>query len=77
MERFTLYIFSFFLPTYAFPMSKIVTFCRKMLSTALLSRMSQKTEQTRYEKIILGQIRCEKASQVVRAWTPDYGHMTK
>ena len=66
MERFTLHIFSFFLPTYAFPMSKIVKFCRKMLSTALLSQMSQKTEQhTRYEKIILGQIRCEKAPQYV------------
>ena len=31
----------------------------------------------RYEKIILGRFRYEKASQVVRAWTPYYGHMTK
>ena len=45
-ERFTLKISSFsvyFLPLYPFPISKIVTFCRKMLNTALLSRMSQKT----------------------------------
>ena len=43
-----------FLPLYQFPISKIVSFCRKMLNTALLSRMSQKTEHTCYEKIILG-----------------------
>ena len=45
-ERFTLYISSFslyFLLLYPFPISKIVSFCRKMLNTALLSRMSQKT----------------------------------
>ena len=47
--------------------SKIVSFCRKMLDTALLSRMSKKTYHTRYEKIILGRIRCEKAPQVVKA----------
>ena len=44
-ERFTLYISSFsllFLPLYPFPISKIVSFCRKMLNTALLSRISQK-----------------------------------
>ena len=29
--------------------------------------MSQKTYHTRYEEIILGRIRCEKAPQVVRA----------
>ena len=69
-ERFTLYISSFslyFLPLYPFPISKIVTFCRKMLNTALLSRMSQKTYHTCYEKIILGRIRREKALQVVPA----------
>ena len=38
-----------------------------MLNTALLSRMSQKSQHTRYEEIILGRIRCEKALQVVRA----------
>ena len=38
-----------------------------MLDKALLSRMSQKTYHTRYEKIILDRIRCEKAPQVVRA----------
>ena len=46
MERFTLYISLFslyFLPLYPFPISKIATFCRKMLNMALLSRMSQKT----------------------------------
>ena len=43
-------------------------FCHKMLNTALLSRMSQKTEHMRYEKIILDQIRCEEALQVVPAW---------
>ena len=44
-ERFTLKISSFsvyFLPLYPFPISEIVTFCRKMLNTALLSRISQK-----------------------------------
>ena len=37
-ERFILYMFSFFLyflPLYPFPISKIVSFCRKMLKTAL------------------------------------------
>ena len=71
-ERFTLYISSFslyFLPLYPFPVSKIVSFCRKILNTALLSRMSQKNlTYMRYEKIILGRIRCEKAPQVVPAW---------
>ena len=38
-----------------------------MLNTALLSQMSQKTYHTRYEKIILDRIRCEKALQVLRA----------
>ena len=32
------------------------------------SQMLQKTYHTRYEKIILGRIRCEKAPQVVWAW---------
>ena len=44
-QRFTLYISSFslyFLLLYPFPISKIVSFCRKMLNTALLSQMSQK-----------------------------------
>ena len=43
-ERFTLYISSvslYFLPLYPFPISKIVIFCRKMLNTTLVSRMSQ------------------------------------
>ena len=39
-----------------------------MLNTALLSRMSQETLHTRYEKIILGRIRFEEAPQVVLAW---------
>ena len=70
-ERFILYISSFslhFLPLYSFPISKIVKFCRKMLNTALLSRMSQKTYHTRYKKIILGRISIEEAPQVVGAW---------
>ena len=70
-ERFTLYISSFslyFLPLYPFPISKIVSFCRKMLNTALLSRMSQKTYHMCCEKIIPGRDCCEKAPQVVRAW---------
>ena len=69
-ERFTLKISSFsvyFLPLYPFPISKIVTFCRKMLYTALLSRMSQKTLHTRYKKIILGLICNEEGPQFVRA----------
>ena len=56
-ERSTLYISSF-------PISTIVSFCRKMLNMAPLSLMSQKNL---HEKIILGRIRCEKASQVVTA----------
>ena len=38
-----------------------------MLNTTLLLSLYQKTYHMRYEKIILGRIRCEKASQVVRA----------
>ena len=68
MERGSLYnssFFLYFLPLYPFPISKIVSFCCKMLNTALLSRISQKkTWHMRYEKIILG---CEKAPQVVGA----------
>ena len=44
-ETFTLYISSFslyFLPLYQFHISKNVSFCCKMLNTALLLRMSQK-----------------------------------
>ena len=70
-ERITLYISSFnlyFLPLCPFPISKIVSFCRKMWNTTLLSGRSQKTHHTCYEKIILGRIRCEKAQQVLRAW---------
>ena len=50
-ERFTPYISSFslyFFSLYPFPISKIVSFCRKMLNTPLLSRMSQKTYHVRY-----------------------------
>ena len=44
IKRDSLSIFPlYFLPLYPFPISKIVTFCHKMLNTALLSRMSQKT----------------------------------
>ena len=39
-----------------------------MLNTALLSRMSQKSQHTRYEEIILGRICCEEALQVMSAW---------
>ena len=35
--------FPYFLLLYPFPITKIVSFCRKMLNMALLSRMSQKT----------------------------------
>ena len=38
-----------------------------MLNTAFLSQMSQNTEHTRYEEIILGRILCEDAPQVVSA----------
>ena len=46
MERFSLLISSFppyFLPVYPFPISEIAIFCRKILNTPLLLRMSQKT----------------------------------
>ena len=62
-----LIIYFFSIPLHPFPISKIVSFCRKMLKRALLSRMSQKTYHMRYEKIFLGRIRCEKAAQVVPA----------
>ena len=44
MERESLSVFSLYLfPLYPFPISKILSFCSKMLNTAFLSRMSQKT----------------------------------
>ena len=73
-KRLTLYISSFslhFLPLSLFPTSKSVTFCCKMLNTALLSRMSQKPQLTRYEEIILGPTCCEEAPQVVPACLND------
>ena len=39
-------LFLHFLPLFPFPTSKCVTFCCKMLNTALLSRMSQKSQHT-------------------------------
>merc|ERR1711952_583169 len=38
-----------------------------MLNTALLSRMSQKSQHMRYEVIILGRTCCEEAPQFVPA----------
>ena len=70
-EKMTLSISSLFLHVLIlspFPTSKLVTFCCKMLDTARLSRMSQKSQHTRYEEIILGRISCEEAPQVVPAW---------
>ena len=64
-ERFTLNISSlllYFLPLCPFPISKNISFCRKML----------KAYHTCYEKIILGRICCEKAQQVVPACTIKY-----
>ena len=67
MGRDSLSTFSHFL--YLFPLSKVVSFWRKMLNTALLSWISQKkTYHMHYEKIILGRIYCEKAPQVLQAW---------
>ena len=60
-------LFLHFLPLFPFPTSKCVTFCCKMLNTALLSRMSQKSQHTRYEEIILGRTCCEEAPQFVPA----------
>ena len=74
-ERFALYIslFSFFPPSLSISYTKIVSFCRKMLNTALLSLMSQKKLNIRaMKKIILGRIRCEKAPQVVPACHDTY-----
>ena len=62
-------LFLHFLPLFPFPTSKCVTFCCKMLNTALLSRMSQKSQHTRYEEIILGRTCCEEAPQFVPACT--------
>ena len=61
-------LFLHFLPLFPFPTSKCITFCCKMLNTALLSRMSQKSQHTRYEEIILGWTCCEEAPQFVPAW---------
>ena len=61
-------LFLHFLPLFPFPTSKCITFCCKMLNTALLSRMSQKSQHTRYEEIILGRTCCEEAPQFVSAW---------
>ena len=60
-------IFLLFPPSLSISYIKNCLFCRKMLNMALLSRMSQKTYHTRNEKIIMGQIRCEKAAQVLMA----------
>ena len=62
-------LFLHFLPLFPFPTSKCITFCCKMLNTALLSRMSQKSQHTRYEEIILGRTCCEEAPQFVPACT--------
>ena len=62
-------LFLHFLILSPFPTSKCVTFCCKMLNTALLSRMSQKSQHTRYEEIILGRTCCEEAPQFVPAWS--------
>ena len=60
-------LFLHFLPLFPFPTSKCITFCCKMLNTTLLSRMSQKSQHTRYEEIILGRTCCEEAPQFVPA----------
>ena len=60
-------LFLHFLPLFPFPTSKCITFCCKMLNTALLSRMSQKSQHTRYEEIILGRTCCAEAPQFVPA----------
>ena len=52
-----------------FPHSLSISYiknCRKMLKTALLLPMTQKTQHTRYEKILLVRIRCEKARKLCR-----------
>ena len=57
-------IFSFFHPSLSISYIKIVIFCRKM-STTDFCRECHKKLNMRYEKIILGRIRCEEAPQVV------------
>ena len=59
-----------FLPLFPFPTSKCITFCCKMLNTALLSRISQKSQHTRYEEIILGRTCCEEAPHFVPSCCP-------
>ena len=64
-------MFSLFPPSPSYilyPISKIVSLCRKMLNAALLSRMSLKNLTYALWENILGRIRCEKAPQVVTAW---------
>ena len=63
ISSFSLY----FLPLSPFPPSLSISYIimhhilLKMLNTALLSRMSQKSQHTRYEEIILGRTCCEEA----------------
>ena len=65
MERDSLFIFAHFLFISSFSIHFLYQkFCRKMLNTALLSRMSQKTQHMGYKKIIC----CEEAPQVVPTW---------
>ena len=62
-------ILSPFPPSLSISASKFVTFCRKMLKYCTFVAMSQKSEHTRYEEIILGRFRCLEAPQDVPAWT--------
>ena len=59
-------IFSLFPPSLSISYIKIVICCRKM-SKNYFCRKCHKKLNMRYEKIILGQILCEKAPQVVPA----------
>ena len=62
ISKFSLHL----LPLSPFPTSKCVTFCCKMLNTALLSRMSQKSQHTCYEEIILGRTGARKLRNLCR-----------
>ena len=60
-------IFSLFPPFLSISYIKNCNILSQNVKDRLLSRMSQKTYHTYYEKIILGRIRCEKAPQFGRA----------
>ena len=66
MERKFPHSFLYILPLYPFPISKFVTFCRKMLNTAFLSRMSQKLNIRAMRKLFWAEFSARKLRKLCR-----------